>query len=122
MFDLKINPEKNAILCVLSGKFDEAEAHDYVSKFKDGVDRLEPGMVVITDLTEFVPTDDEVRRILQEGSKYAVERGVLRGIRIVTESVSSKVGNIQLNKTARELGYKVDVVNSLDEAKRLLGW
>ena len=122
MFDLKINPAKNAILCILRGKFDEAEARDYVSKFKDGVDRLEPGMVVITDLTEFMPTDDEVRRILQEGSKYAVERGVSRGIRIVTESVGSTVGNIQLNKTARELGYKVDVVNSLDEAKRLLGW
>lgn len=122
MYDLKINPGKNAILCVLKGRFDADEAREYVEKFKEGVDRLAPGMTVITDLSEFTPTDDEVRRILQEGSAYAVNKGVDRGVRIVTEAVGSKVGNIQLNKTARELGYKVDVVHSLGEAKRLLGW
>lgn len=122
MFDFKINPGKNAIMCILKGKFDADEAIDYVARFKEGVDRLKPGMVVITDLTEFMPTDDSVREILQTGSAYAVEKGVGRGIRVVAESVGSKVGNIQLNKTARELGYDIDVVGSLEEAKELLGW
>lgn len=122
MFELKINPAKNAILCVLRGKFEAEEAREYVVRFKEGVDRLKPGMVVITDLTEFTPTDDDVRSILQEGSAYAIQRGVGRGIRVVAESVGSKVGNIQLNKTARALGYEVEVVGSLEEAKQLLGW
>ena len=122
MFELKINPGKNAILCVLKGRFDEAEARDYVLKFKQGVDQLQTDIIVITDLTEFMPTDDVVRELLSEGTSYALERGVGRGIRVVDESVGSQVGNIQMNKTARELGYDVEIVGSLEAAKQLLGW
>ena len=122
MFDFKINPGKNAILCVLKGRFEADEARDYVKRFKEGIDKLQPGVIVITDLTQFAPGDDSVRAILQEGSAYAVEKGVSRGIRVVSDSMVSQVGNIQMNRTARELGYKVEVVASIDEAKKLLGW
>lgn len=122
MFELKINPGKNAILCVLKGRFDEAEARDYVVKFKQGVDQLKTDIIVITDLTEFMPTDDKIREVLSEGTAYALERGVSRGIRVVDDSVGSQVGNIQMNKTARQLGYEVEVVGTLEAAKQLLGW
>ena len=122
MFELKINPGKNAILCVLKGRFDEIEARDYVLKFKQGVDQLQTDIIVISDLTEFIPTDDVVREVLSEGTSYALERGVSRGIRVVDESVGSQVGNIQMSKTARELGYDVEIVGSLEAAKQLLGW
>jgi len=122
MYELKINTEKNAILCVLKGRFDADEAREYVQRFKEGVNRLEPGMVIITDLSEFVPSDDEARSILRDGSAYAVERGLGRGIRVVRDNVGSRVGNIQLNRSARELGYDVEVVTSREEAFRLLGW
>ena len=122
MFELKINPGKNAILCVLKGRFDEDEARDYVEKFKQGVDQLQNDIIVITDLTDFMPTDDAVRKLLSEGTAYALERGVSRGIRVVDETVGSQVGNIQMNRTARQLGYEVEVVGSLEAAKQLLGW
>ena len=122
MFELKINPGKNAILCVLKGRFDEVEARDYVLKFKQGVDQLQTDIIVISDLTEFIPTDDVVREVLSEGTSYTLERGVSRSIRVVDESVGSQVGNIQMNKTARELGYDVEIVGSLEAAKQLLGW
>ena len=122
MFEHKLNPGKNAILCVLKGKFDADEARRYNERFKAGVDQLKPGMIVITDLTEYVPAEEEVRAILQEGTEYALKKGIEHSVRIVTDSVASKVSNIQFNTTARRLGYQADVVNSMDEAKRLLGW
>lgn len=122
MFDHKINPSKNAILCILKGKFDDDEARRYNERFKQGVDQLQPGMTVITDLTEYVPADESVREILQEGTEYALSKGIGHSVRIVPEKVTSKISNIQFNTTARKLGYEVDVVHSMDEAKELLGW
>ncbi len=122
MFEHKINADKNAILCILKGKFDPEEARKYNESFKRGVDKLDPGMVVITDLTEYVPAEEEVRAILQEGTEYGLAKGIGHSVRIVEESMPSKVSNIQFNTTARKLGYQVDVVHSLDEAMKLLGW
>ena len=122
MFEFKLNKSRNALLCVLKGKFDEAETHSFAARFRDAVDSLEPGMVIITDLTEFIPTDEEVRRIARDATEYAAQRGISRAIRIVADSVGSRVGNIQLTRTARESGYQADVVQSLDQAKELLGW
>lgn len=122
MFEHKINPARNAILCILQGKFDADEARRYNERFKAGVDQLQPGMIVITDLTDYVPAEESVRAILQEGTEYALAKGIDHSVRIVTDTVASKVSNIQFNSTARKLGYKADVVNSMDEAKHLLGW
>ena len=122
MFEHKLNLNKNAILCVMKGQFDEEEARQYNIKFKQGVDQLDPGMTVITDLREFVPADESVRLVFAEGTEYALAKGIGRSVRIVNESVTSEVANIQLNKTARTLGYEVEIARSFDEAKKILGW
>jgi hypothetical protein len=122
MFEHQINENKNAIFCVLKGSFDEEEAHQYNAKFKEGIDRLKPGITVITDLTGYTPAEESVRIILKEGTEYALAKGIDHSVRIVDESVTSEVSNIQFNKTARSLGYTVDVVRSFEEAKEILGW
>jgi len=122
MFEHKLNLQKNAILCILKGRFDEDEAHRYNEKFMAGVDQLKPGMVVITDLTEYTPADEAVRAVLQIGTEYALGKGIGHSVRIVPDKVTAQVSNIQFNQTARKLGYTVDVVESLEEAKQLLGW
>ncbi|MDM8525631.1 hypothetical protein QUF80_19855 [Desulfococcaceae bacterium HSG8] len=122
MFQIKINVSKNAILCILKGRFESEGAREYIEKFKEGVDKLKPGFVVITDISTFMPTSDEVRLIFRQGTEYAVGRGMSRAIRIVSEIVASKIGNIQFNRAAKELGYEAEEVTSLEEAKKLLNW
>ena len=120
MFDIKMNTNKNALLCVLSGNFDEGEARAYAKKFKEGVDKLKPGFIVISDLTDFSPAMNEAKDIIQEAIKYSASKGLSRVIRVVADSVGSKVGSIHLSRTARELGYEVDIVNTMEEAKMKL--
>lgn len=121
MYDFKLNKPKNAILCVLKGRFEEAEARAYVAKYKQGIDQLKPGFSVIADVSKFVPTTDEIRDVLLEGTAYAVRKGMARAVRIVDESALSQVSNAQLDRTARGLGYQADVVSSMAEATALLG-
>ncbi|MEM9300672.1 MAG: hypothetical protein AAGE01_01095 [Pseudomonadota bacterium] len=122
MFDFRINHARNALYCILEGRFDAEETRRFAERFRAAVDELEPGMVIITDLTGFIPTDEEVRQLAQEATAYAAERGISRAVRIVADSVGSRVGNIQLTRTARASGYQADVVTSMDEARSLLGW
>lgn len=122
MFEFKINQRKNAVLCILVGKFDADEARQYNEKFRAAIDQLEPGLTIITDLTNYLPAGDEVRSILAERTRYAREKGVSDNVRIVSDDVASQVGNIQLNKTARDLGYEVKMAHSLQEAIQILGW
>ena len=120
MHDIRINKKANVLLCIIRGKLDSAEAEEYVSKLKAAADELDEGFAVISDLTEFTPTDDGVRDILHGGTEYVFSRGVGRVVRVVTESVTSKVGNIQLNRSARQLGYQAEIVHSMAEARQLL--
>lgn len=122
MFEHKLNQQKNAVLCILKGRFDEDEARRYNARFMAAVDQLAPGMIVITDLTEYTPADEAIRAVLQEGTEYALAKGIAHSVRIVPDKVTAQVSNIQFNQTARKLGYTVDVVESLEEAKKLLGW
>jgi hypothetical protein len=122
MFDIKINEAKNAILCVLIGQFDYAEAERYVEKFKEGVNKLKPGYAVISDLRDFSPAKEDARKVLQEAIEYSVAKGRGRVIRILNDSLGATVGNIQLNKASRKMGYEVEVVSTLAEAEEKLGW
>lgn len=125
MYEIKLNPERNAILCVLNGKFTEKEAEQYIQKFISGVDKLSPNFVVITDLSDYVRSDDEVRKILMKGTRHAMDRKIGRAFRILSAKVTSKMGNIQFNRTVEELGEAMVIpeeVTSLEEVKRILGW
>ena len=120
MFDFKINANKNAILCVLIGQFDYQEAERYIKKFKAGLELLRPGYTVISDLRGYLPATKDAREMLQDAIEFSVCKQGGRVIRIVGDSVGSKVGNIQFNRAIRRKGYQVDVVASLAEAKKLM--
>ena len=122
IFEFKINNKRNALLCVLKGQFDAREARAYTDRFKEACDQMEPGFTIISDLREFQPAKEEAHEILQEGIRHALARQRGRAFRIVNETVGSQVGNLQLTKTARQMGYDVEVVTSMDEVVRAMGW
>lgn len=122
MFQIRINYKRNALLNVMSGRIDAEEAKSIVKKFQEGVTRLKPGFAVITDITDFVPTTEEVRTILRDATRYAVKHGLGRTVRIVSDNLTSNIGSIQFNRTEKKLGCMSEVVNSMAEAKKVLGW
>jgi hypothetical protein len=108
-------------LIAIDGRMDMEEAVAYNARYKECIDHMQPGFAVIVDLTNFVATEEDVRVELKKANAYAVEKGLGRVVRVVPGDMSSTVGNIQLNRQARELGDKTEAVGSLEEAKALLG-
>jgi hypothetical protein len=122
MYEFKVNKKKNAMLCILIGKFTAAEAYAYNKKYAACVDTLSPGFSLLVDLTQFTPTTEEIREIFLIGTQNAVAKGLKRVVRIVSDSITSTTGNIQWNRGAKGLGYEVDIVHSMREAEKVLGW
>jgi len=118
--DLRFNASKNVVHSIVSGKFSSQDAEQYVERFIAAVDNLAPGFTLIFDITDFIPTEEDVWNALKRGTAYAVEKGMARVIRVVGDSMTSKVGNIQWNRAARDLGYQVDVVENFEQAQALL--
>ncbi|MCP4344020.1 MAG: hypothetical protein GY795_00660 [Desulfobacterales bacterium] len=122
MYEFKLNIKKNAILIILKGCMDTKEALEIVKKFKQGVDKLKPGFTAITDLSDFVPVSEGVRIHIKTVMEYAVENKIGRVIRIVADTPTSNIGELQFTRTAQEFGYKADRASTLKEAKQMLGW
>jgi hypothetical protein len=121
MYELKMNQKHNVMLITIDGRMEMDEAIVYNQKYMECIDHMQPGFAVIVDLSKFVATEEDVRVELKKANAYAVEKGLGRVIRIVPGDMSSTVGNIQLNRQARELGYETEVVSTLEEAKAALG-
>lgn len=121
MYDLKVNDKHNVMLIVIGGRMDMQEAVAYNAKYMDCIDHMQPGFAVIVDLTNFIATEEDVRVELKKANAYAVEKGLGRVVRVVPDSMTSAIGNIQLNRQARELGYQAEMVSTLEEAKAVLG-
>jgi hypothetical protein len=121
MYELKVNAKHNVMLIAIDGRMDMQEAVAYNAKYMECIDRMQPGFSVIVDLTNFIATEENVRVELKKANAYAVEKGLGRVVRVVPGDMSSTVGNIQLNRQARELGYKTEVVSSIEEAEAALG-
>jgi hypothetical protein len=120
MFEIRINRRKNAILCILQGRLSFDDAERYAKKVREGIARLKPGYTVISDLTDYTPSQDDARAVLQEAIEFSIAGQSGRVIRIVSDSVGAQVGNIQFTRAARQQGYQVEVVSSLAEAQALL--
>ncbi|QTA89134.1 Uncharacterized protein dnm_051820 [Desulfonema magnum] len=119
---IKISPQKNVILVVLAGRMDTGGAREAVKKFKKGVDKLKPGFVSIVDITTYIPVSEDVHAIFKNAIKYALEHKMSRVIRVVADTPMSKIGSVEFNRIAQELDYVAEQVNSLEEAKKMLGW
>lgn len=122
MFEVKLNLPRNAVFCRTVGKVEPDEARDYVASYKKALDQLAPGFAVISDMRNTQPAATETRKIMEEMVSYGAERGIGCGVRILSDEMNSQIGSMQLDRVSRELGYKVYVVTSYDEAKQVLGW
>lgn len=122
MHEVKLNLPRNAVFCRTVGKVDPDEAREYVASYKKALDQLSPGFTVISDMRNTQPAAAETSKIMAEMVTYSAERGIGCGVRILAENMDSQIGSMQLDRISRDLGYKVLVVTSYDEAKEVLGW
>ncbi|MBI9043616.1 MAG: hypothetical protein JEZ06_03975 [Anaerolineaceae bacterium] len=116
--DLKADMTRNVLYFTLEefNSDDELQAaHDEAIELYK---KMKPGFVLVSDARTFKPASPEGLQMVQSAQAKAVEAGLGRVIRIVSQSALSKM---QLNRSEKGVeGYKAEAVTSPEEAEELL--
>lgn len=115
--EIRVNVTKNLLYITLHGYINEPEAVESTNKFIEGIQKLRPGFVVVSDIRTFKPGTPRAAEEFVRGQLACKEHGMKCIIRIVGDNV---LGKMQVQRTTTETGVPSHTVASPEEAERLL--
>lgn len=119
MYAVSPDRKNNCLYVILKGFVSKEESIDMRYEVAQKVKQLQPGLTLITDISECKPATQEVFQNFKQSHNMVAEYGAKRIIRII----GNKITSLQLQRSQREAtGDQIQVieVNSFDEAERLL--
>ena len=118
MYDLRTNYIENKLFLIARGKINLIEVKTASGDILKNARKLRPGFVMISDVRELAPTQEEGRLELQNMMRTLKDLGMAAEIRIVADN--NLITANQLQRTSRSVGYTAPQVHSLIEAERLI--
>ncbi len=116
MYNNKSDVGKNRLYVSFKGRMAEDEIKKGAANVIDEARKLKPGFGVISEISEFVPTTEDGRMVMQGCMKSLKEMGMGHVVRVVKGSIA---GN-QWQRTSKTVGYTADEVSTMHEAEALL--
>ena len=110
--------QKNRLYIVVQGKIEADEIKAACANILVEAKRLKPGFGAISDISSFVPVNEEGRLILQDTMKSLLDMGMKHVVRIVPPGAA--VAGMQWQRTSRTVGYEALQAPSLGEAEALM--
>ena len=117
MFTIEADIEKNRLYVKLVGFFDYDEMKDSTDKTIVEAKKLKPGFDVINDVSEFKPAAQDLLKEIERAQSFLKKAGVRHGVRVEGKA---KLTNIQFNRIGKTVNYIADVVETMEEAEKLL--
>lgn len=121
MFEVEARVGKNRLMVRIWGDVDDAEARQIGDAAVRAIDRLRPGLDMVSDLSGLKVVPPEGLAQLQRIVEAARARGFRRVVRVVGRSAATA---LQFERISRAIGHEAYLAFSLEEAERLLdgGW
>lgn len=117
MFDVRVDPVKNRLYLIVDGFFSVAEAEEASAAIRAGVDQLQPGFDLISDNQGYKPGSPKVAELIAANQTYALQHGLNRTVRIVSENI---IGQMQFDRVSKNNHLDVQYAASIEDADTLL--
>lgn len=117
-WSVETDEAKNRLYLNLSGSMDIEEGRQANEATKAGIERLEPGFDVITDIRNFEPGSPEAVELLEEGKAAIAEGGCSAAVRVMPESATASMHFERVGED--EESYPVAEADSVEQAEELL--
>jgi len=101
-YQVAVDRDRNRLYVAFRGYFREADARAACAEVLRRAAELEAGFSLVTDIAEYVAASEEGAKVVQETQAALADLGVGRIVRVVGKNV---VANMQMTRTAREIGY-----------------
>lgn len=118
MYKNRYDLKKNRLYISFQGKIDKDEIISGSNEVLGFAKLLRPGFGVISDISEFIPTSEEGRLVMQDSMKTLLEMGMTHVVRVVPQN--KKVSGFQWQRTSMSVGYKALEVSAFEEAEKAL--
>jgi hypothetical protein len=120
MIKVTSNTTKNRLYLKLAGLLTVQEINEGIEKqLKPELKKMKAGFSIISDISEFKPTSEEGRQLIQVAMGEAKKAGMGDVVRIVPNGEALITAN-QWQRTSRQAGYMAVQVQDLAEAEKLL--
>ena len=117
MFTIKADIQKNRLYVTLVGYFDYKEMKASTDKTIEEVRKLKRGYDLINDISQFKPASQDALKEVERAQSYLKKTGIRHGIRVEGKA---KLTNIQFSRIGKTVDYVADIVETLEEAEKLL--
>ena len=111
------NTRKNRLYVYLSGFFSNEETFSIGEQIITESKKLKKGFNTIADIKDSYPANQEDIERIQQIQSYLKIHGMNKVVRVVGDAHMS---NMQLNRMAREAGYRGETAPSLAAAEQIL--
>ncbi len=117
MFEVEARVGKNRLVVRIWGDVDDAEARRIGDAAMREMERLRPGLDILSDLSGLTRVPPECAPQLRRIIEAARARGFRRVVRVVGRSA---LAALEFERVSRAMGHEAHLAFSLEEAERLL--
>lgn len=116
-YELKVDTSKNRLTLKVEGFIREDEVKIIINDISESVDKLKPGLNVISEITDFKPASPKVAGEILRFQKILKDKGLQK---IIFISGSNVLAKKQFEKIGKQAGYDVGSASSIEEAEKML--
>ena len=118
-WNVRADESANRLYIDLSAHFDAEEAEEANEEVKEAAAKLDPGFEVITNLSGFVPGDQDAVKYIEEGKQIVRDEGAAAAVRVMGEG--STTGQMHFERVGEEEEeYAVAMADTVEQAEKLL--
>lgn len=121
MFEVEARVGKNRLVVRIWGDVDDAEARQIGDASVSALERLRPGLDILSDLSGLTRVPAECAAQFRRIVEAARARGLRRVVRVVGRSAEAA---LQFQRISRRIDHEAYLAFCLEEAERMLdgGW
>ncbi len=118
MYKIEYKNDKNILFISVEGYMDSDEISRFVKEFREQIDQLAEGFILVNDMSRFTPPSDDVFLIIREFMELMKGKKPGKVIRVLDPDNTGAMVQIFQSEELAGIDYDVITVRSLEEAQK----
>ncbi len=120
MYKIEYESRRNVLFLEVEGYMDSDEISGFTEEFREQINRLHEGFILVNDMSRFTPPSDNVFLLIKELMELLDSKKPDKVIRIIDPDNTGAMVQVFQSEEIAGIDYKIITVRSREEAMKLL--